>query len=358
MSLADGEYEIDLSALLDLPPISDDNNNVAIRYGFIPDSMDQTKPIKLYQNKDECILETTDGDNKPILFEGVPQRHKSGTANDSYYLSYIPERPNAVELKKLGTTIRFNKSRNVSKLSTKISQWEKQASLRENSPPKTSPRKATSPKKGNVLPPKPLTPRTASKRPPSASTTPNRKLDHDNDEPIISESDFDDLDESDGDGFPVITIEDTQPAQEKQPVKPPAPPAPTVQPVVQKKQPAPKRAIKKDVKKPPEPNKSEATKVEPDKSIDLDDDFKDLEDQLQEVLEQEEPQSEPPIDVDSDESDVDDFHFTGIKIDEGASSTNKLNDVFSNRKSGIKPMSLRDLVGGGKDDDLSSSEEE
>ena len=75
----------------------------------------------------------------------------------------------------------------------------------------------------------------------------------------------------------------------------------------------------------------------------IDDDFKDLEDQLEELLEEEEQPKQqqiketksnqsiqkkpsPTIEVDpiafndSDESDFEDFHFTGIKIDEGNNS--------------------------------------
>ncbi|RLV94757.1 hypothetical protein JA1_001542 [Spathaspora sp. JA1] len=334
MSLADGEYEIDLSSLLDLPSSTDDNN-IAIRYGFIPDSMDQSKPVKLHQNKDEYILETTDSDNKSILFEGIPQS-RAGATNDSYYLTHTPD--NTVQLKKLTTTIRFNKSRNVNKLNTKINQWQKQVASQS----KPSIKKSTS----ATIVDKPTTPKTASKRPPVVST-PNRKSHH-NDEPIISESDFDDLNESDGDdhGFPVIIIDDMK----KKVILEDPVTSPKETNLVE-----PKKPIKKDIKLEPS-----------EKSIDLDDDFKDLEDQLQEVLEEEEPkQTKGDSSIkfdDSDESDVDDFRFTGIKIDEGNSQPKKNAPVFNNRTSGnSKPMSLRDLVGGEsktRDADLSSSEEE
>ena len=50
--LEDGEYELDVSILLDNPSTNNNsfNDNIAIRYGFIPDSMDQSKPLN-YINK-------------------------------------------------------------------------------------------------------------------------------------------------------------------------------------------------------------------------------------------------------------------------------------------------------------------
>lgn len=136
---------------------------------------------------------------------------------------------------------------------------------------------------------------------------------------------------------------------------------------------------------------------------DLDDDFKDLEDQLEELLEEEEQPKQQQIKEnqiksiyteetityyrswpiafnDSDESDFEDFHFTGIKIDEGnnsnSSSSNNNNKTknisidngnsneelnFNKTVLGGRPRSLRDLILGGNTpniDDGSSSEEE
>ena len=79
MSLEDGEYELDISVLLqnastiDTPTSTskDTSENIAIRYGFIPDSMDQSKPLKLYQKDQTCILKalSTEGSNKPIFLK-------------------------------------------------------------------------------------------------------------------------------------------------------------------------------------------------------------------------------------------------------------------------------------------------
>lgn len=71
--LEDGEYELDVSILLDNPSTNNNsfNDNIAIRYGFIPDSMDQSKPLKLYQQDQTCILKATlsDSDPTPIFLK-------------------------------------------------------------------------------------------------------------------------------------------------------------------------------------------------------------------------------------------------------------------------------------------------
>ncbi|KAK6455389.1 RNA polymerase II transcription elongation factor-domain-containing protein [Scheffersomyces xylosifermentans] len=418
MSLADGEYEIDLSALLDIPPISgvNEDDNIAVRYGFIPDSMDQSKPLMLYQNDKDCLLKasTTDGTDQPIIFEGIPQQHRSNSANvanDSFYLSYLPNAspngPKTVELKRLTSTIRFNKSRNVAKLQQKIAKWDAEYANRKNQQsqnstnPKKSPTKRTtppsvtkpSPTKHSTptsikTPPQASRPR-AAKRPPTANNTPDTKQAVDS---IISESDFEDLDNDDFDfgpgskssDFPIIVLgDDNDVTKEARPPKAevekklplpqkPSKPANIIEEAPKKKERAPSKPSVKKNSKPKAP-----IVQKPDDSIDLDDDFKDLEDQLQEVLEEEEQGSKSPsaeIRIenilpndsinDSDESDADDYQFPGIKIDEGNSTpSSKYKDNFSTTpKPNQKPMSLRDLVGGGKkssqDEDLSSSEEE
>ncbi|RCK63334.1 hypothetical protein Cantr_09734 [Candida viswanathii] len=455
MSLEDGEYELDISVLLQNASTSDthsssssdngnhDNNeNIAIRYGFIPDSMDQSKPLKLYQRDQTCILKaaSTEGPNKPIFFEGIPQRyHRNSTNgsssssssssnssnNDSFYLTFGGEGTgNVVHLKKLESTIRFNKSRNAVKIQKQVNEWEKEyerrpvsknsklknggngksgslslhssidepmtlhlpniSSSRSTPPirstPTTSPlRKPPSMKKstnkssatssGKTLTAVPAR-KVSSKRPPVSSiSTPEIKPEL-NTEPIISESDFEDLEMEDTklNDFPVIEFEsDDEP----------------------KPKPKPKTAAKKPTKpkttKPKKQTKSKksTTSDNPDKSMELDDEFKDLEDQLQEVLEEDVPVEESPAPssiknspaievtlkndslVDSDESDFEDFHFTGIKIDEGnngnGSNDNKAAFNLKGTSTNGKPRSLRDLVGGGNTpslDDDSSSEEE
>lgn len=126
MSLADGEYDIDVSQLFDTILPVNDHENIAMRYGFIPDSMDQRKPLTLYQNSLECVLRADSVDGKPILFEGIPQRHREGQPNDAYYLTFMPLDSKRIHLRRLNLTIRFSKSRNVTQLQQKMDTWEKQ----------------------------------------------------------------------------------------------------------------------------------------------------------------------------------------------------------------------------------------
>ena len=414
MSLEDGEYDIDLLTLLDLATISpiSDSDSFAIRYGFIPDSMDQTKLLKLYQNDQECYLKasSSDGSDKPIIFEGIPQRHRTNgsgnMANDSYFLSFSPSESNQVQLKRLNSTIRFGKSRNVAKLQAKLASLDKASNptlkktqinassvnrktLLERSSPAVSRVHSPIPRSNsqvrapiqrpisqnsalgqNSIPgQKPASSRSsfASKRPPTANNTPEVKKD----DPIISESDFDDLEndfdfsETNATQFPIIILDDSE-------TKPEIEPTPKATPAKLPNRPdiKPKRKVEPKKPKPKSiPQKPKANPIiykDPDGDVDMDDDFKDLEDQLQEVLEEEQTKSPEPMGFrqnskptyngDSDESDVDEFQFSGVQI-EGESK--KVYNGFSNAGKGSqKPMSLRDLVGAKKQDEASSSEEE
>lgn len=364
MSLPDGEYELDVLTLLDFSAIHD-TENVAVRYGFIPDSMDQTKPIRLYQNDLECFLKASSAEGSgaaPVIFEGIPQRHRAGSAaNESYYLTYNPrDDGRAVHLKRLKSTIRFSKSRNVSKLQSTLDRLE-----RDNDK--------------NTRPRKPLP--KANKRPPTANNTPEIRRE----DPIISEADFDGLDEElrydEASEFPDIIIND-EPKPTKVATKVATKVEPKIEPKVEPKvEPKITALSKPRVAKQPEPLHPEPKKSVPRRkaaksapivqkisdSQDMDDEFKDLEDQLQEVLEEEEyddgPEPAPTnpktsYNYDSDESDADDFQFSGIKInDDNYTQPRKTYDYKGDKK----PMSLRDLVDGGKKlrvDDMSSSEEE
>jgi hypothetical protein len=398
MSLQDGEYDIDLSGLVDHP----NSNNIALRYGFIPDSMDQKSSLKLYQIDGECLLsvQSTESSKSNLIFEGIPQRNKSSNiVNDSYYLTFDDR--NVVHLKKLNSTIRLSKSRNVDRLASKLKAWDSQYEKMSESKSTTAAKSPPSNK-----PPK------ASKRPPSANTTPN--IHH---EPIISALDFDDL-EDDND-FPVIeiieptnttkTTESTKKSTPKpshdttphQPLPKPsarpserpstvahtvnsttdarslnpalnstAKPAPKPAPRATKPQTSnilkstkPKKGITKQPRQAKKTPKTRETKN--DEDVDMDDDFKDLEDQLAEVLEEEEPAPraikpssesraiQMDLDADSDESDFDEYNFSGIKIDNGTSETTPKTTFLNSTSSNQKPVSLRDLQ-----HDLSSSEEE
>ncbi|WPK23659.1 hypothetical protein PUMCH_000901 [Australozyma saopauloensis] len=140
MSVPDGEYDIDLSGLLASVQNAPSAESLAIRYGFIPDSMDQTKPLTLYQNDDVCILEAQllEKNSKaalkpvPVIFEGVQQRQRltqtsSSGNNDSYYLAFLAldhgDLQPTVKLRQLGSTIRVSKTRNVEKWQKTIAEW-------------------------------------------------------------------------------------------------------------------------------------------------------------------------------------------------------------------------------------------
>ncbi|KAK6465188.1 RNA polymerase II transcription elongation factor-domain-containing protein [Scheffersomyces coipomensis] len=383
MSLADGEYDIDLSGLIDVPSTSSNSfgQNIALRYNFIPDSMDQSKPLRLYQNDQSCLLKaksTDGGDVKPIIFEGTPQR-ASNTVNDSYFLTYTADKDNTVQLKRLQTTYRLSKSRNVAQLLPKIQQWDKEYTVvtpveKTVRPKKT---KKSIPKSVPKPPPPPSTslkidqvPKVSSKRPPTANSTPLE-------EPIINESDFDDLDDQirmdDSDDkeldFPIISFDNKEEDKVKAParIRKPSPEVDTR-----------RRTASKKLSKKPATNMEKSTSLGKAKVIekvsndmDMDDEFKDLEDQLQEVLEEDDDDDDddgitvtPPdqlkLNIDSDESDIDDFQYGGIKIEDDTVKPKKKNrfNVLSKPVEG-RPTSLRDFVGGEKnDDDLSVSEEE
>ena len=471
MSLEDGEYELDISVLLqntstiDTPTSTskDTNENIAIRYGFIPDSMDQSKPLKLYQKDQTCILKasSTEGSNKPIFFEGIPQRYhrnsSNGTpsstpsngGNDSFYLTFNKEiNGNVVHLKKLESTIRFNKSRNVVKIQKQVNEWEKEydrkrsasrntklkitnnasrsinnddlkslhspnvTSLSRSTPPisstpVTSPlrKPPTTSKKASNKPSSKIpqaTKTVSSKRPPAFTTSTLDLKPEQNSEPIISESDFEDLEMEDVSNtdsklhdFPVIEFDfgddDDDESKEEPRLSSSASSSTVAAAKPKSKSTTAKKPTKPKATKPKKQIKPKKPVEIVDKSMELDDEFKDLEDQLQEVLEEEDVshdeespeissvKNSPTIEisltttsnrndniVDSDESDFEDFHFTGIKIDEGNSNNgnttngNTKKPAFNLNTTG-KPRSLRDLVGGGNTpvlDDGSSSEEE
>lgn len=394
MRLQDGEYELDVSGLFD----SSNTTNLALRYGFIPDSMDQNQPLKLYQIDNECVLNVKSTDGDEIIFEGIPQRHKSSTiGNDSYYITFDDN--NIAHLKKLDSTIRLSKTRNASKLQIKMKNWDQQASQQgedsellrlqqqEKLIEKTKKReqereqerrreaqkqknkqeeklkqiarkeldKKLEAKREAQRTKKQITsskPSVSSKRPPTANNTPDIDV-----EPIISASDFDNLDLGDfEDEFPVIIIdEDNNDKVNDQRKK-----------LVTKSTEMPEKVITGSRRKVNELTSKPAKKKE-SSDMDIDDEFKDLEDQLAEVLEEEKvsppeksstfgasPMVSLELDIDSEESDYDNYQFSSIKIDDGTTSRNKTTNFTNPNPTNQKPVSLRKLV---ENDDISSEEE-
>ncbi|KAI5962260.1 uncharacterized protein KGF55_003336 [Candida pseudojiufengensis] len=131
MSLADGEYDVDVSVLLNTVSNSSKYHNengpedMAIRYGFVPDSMDESKLLKLYQRDQSYILlaSSSESNKKPILFEGTETSHK----DSEYYLTYDPTKTgdSTLKLNQLNSTIKVNKSRDILKLQSEIKELEK-----------------------------------------------------------------------------------------------------------------------------------------------------------------------------------------------------------------------------------------
>lgn len=468
MSIPDGEYEIDILALLQQNASREIGpESIAIRYGFIPDSMDQSKPLKLYQNNEICILEAqlidrnTRALSKPpsVIFEGVPQRPRSsqGQPVDSYYLLLQPatdsSKTPSVKLRQLGSTIRVSKTRNAEKWRKSIGEWK---SLAESDSPiptistgipettttalgstttgasvgsnvgkqtqdaratnirmgqnssiseaininvngalleaqsKTSSKpqspkptdreskasdtrnpKTTSPLKGSIsskAPPKGRKPATSnasrgrnitSKRPPTS--TPEVKED------IISVSDFEDLDSADELDLNSTAIH-PKVASKRPQAKPETMPETLAKPhpkTLSKMRP---KTLAKSQQK-TQPKQQQQEQQHPDfGDVSFNDEFQDLEDQLEEVLENSDDAkpllallARPAVDSDSDsdeDADLDAFSGGPIVIDMELSEPSKRGSRMAQASATSKPMSLRDLYGEGRNEDYSCSEEE
>lgn len=390
MSIADGEYEIDLSAFLDKDHSSERDISLGIRYGFRPDSMDQTSPLTLYQTDQESLIQakTIDGSgDNTIIFEGNPKRlgPSKNPANETYFLTVSPTGDNQVVLKKLDNTIRVSKSRNVVKWERKIESWNKENDSRQN-------RKIYIPKIDERSSQTDKGPAKASKRPPANnSKIKSNAVIVDSDE----ESGFIDDGMNDSE-FPDIHF-DSIPQEAHIPKKASTAQTPLstskIRPEVKsdkedKPKPASKSGPKPGLKLGPKPKVSVESSSKPSESdlkemppqkpqednsdLDIDDDFKDLEDQLREVLEEDgnqaanKSQNTAVADEDDDESDADDYNYPSqapikINFEEGGLNKNSrptLTKSYSGN-SQSRPMSLKDLVGNRRkvDEDPSSEEE-
>lgn len=399
MSIADGEYEIDLSAFLEKDHLSERDISLGIRYGFIPDSMDQTSPLTLFQTDQESLIQakTIDGSgDNMIIFEGNPKRlgPSKNPANETYFLTVSPTGDSQVVLKKLDNTIRVSKSRNVAKWERKIELWNKENDSRQNRNiyvPKID-EKSSQTDKG---PPK------ASKRPPANNSKIKSNaviVDSDEESGFIddgmNDSEFPDIH---FDSIPqevplpkkastaqtlistskihpeVKSDKEDKPKPVSKPVSKPGPkpglkPGPKPKVNMESSSKHLSRASSKPNLKDIPPKKPQ----EDNSDLDIDDDFKDLEDQLREVLEEDgnqvanKSQNTAVAEEDDDESDADDYHYPSqapIKInfeERGLSKDSRpiLTKSFSGN-SQSKPMSLKDLVGNRRkvDEDPSSEEE-
>ena len=389
MNIPDGEYDIDLLVLKDNVP---ENPSLAIRYGFIPDSMDQASPVTLFQNDDICILEAHLVDKVkqsgllPIIFEGVPQRqrpiqHGLALVSDSYYLSFLPADKKlrdsfSVLLRNLDSTVRVNKSRNAEKWRTLIKLWrngstkpsskpgalvvEAREPARQRSahalsplvqkrpgkPPRNSARAKMLTNSSNesaaTLSDAQRTINGASKRPPA------RGAEARND--IISVSDFEDLSSEEEGAFPIFDASDVDQGRGR-----------GSKDVVSKQGSSlhntDKRVDVEDVEGNGE-SKFQGPKRGKSTNAEMDDDFADLEDQLDEVLDTKQTQRSFVSSESDDDSDGGPFASAPIVIDVAEDKKPAKRPKVQNLSSSSKPISLRDMHGGGKNDYLSSSEEE
>ncbi|PSK35781.1 hypothetical protein C7M61_004262 [Candidozyma pseudohaemuli] len=326
--LPDGEYDIDLSVLGYENETATSNGPLALRYGFVPDSMSQKEPLKLYRDDQTCVLEAQlslqKGKAPTVIFEGIQQRQRagaSGSGPDSFYLAFEKDPKGAVKvlLQQLSNTIRMSKSRNADKWRTAIAEWQKAPKDGIYIPEVKAQQQqaATGPTKTNGEVKKPMKKPTkkAAKRPPTA--TPDKE--------IINMEDFEDL-ESESETSNLMT-----------------------------------GSALKEVEK-PKPKPRTAKRAKKDGDVDMDDDFKDLEDQLQEVLESSEslPNAFGENFSESDEDDDDGGARERIVIkmaDEPEPEKKSFGRNGLDAKQG-KPMSLRELYGDSKNDEFSSSEEE
>lgn len=385
MSIADGEYDIDISALLDRGNAPEQENSLGIRYGFIPDSMDQAGPLTLYQTENENLIRANTTDNSgdgSIIFEGNSQRMTSSKnpVNETYFLTISPHENKVAILKKLNSTIRVSKSRNAAKWESKMQMWNKENENKQN-------HNMVIPKieaKASGLTTKPKQTQ-ASKKPPSRDSKIKSNatiVDSDDESGFLGDHSNNEA------NFPDIQFK-SEPTKEPGVKKVASTPQETIsrpkkevdRSVKSKEASDPRptllhKSITKDSSKsthlaPTKPTgkRHPAKKPQQESDMDIDDDFKDLEDQLREVLEEEGTQPvnklhENIADEDDDESDADDYYYSSrapikINFEERDSHRPPLVKSFSGNTQS-KPRSLRDLVDSGtkKFDEDPSSEEE
>lgn len=418
MNIPDGEYDIDVLALLGNAAGALSTESLAIRYGFIPDSMDQTRPLSLFRNDSVCILEAQLIDKDPrssskpasVIFEGVQQRPRTsqGPTSDSYYLSFLPsyntEATSKVQLRPLGSTIRVSKTRNADKWRRAIAEWAT-ASATDSSfsegglqvPQVSETHKNISKSVNDVVQKPPLASRAGKAARTQVGNSVGKQTQNARNMRLAG---------SRGTSTPETLLFETDIASEpSEPVKSAAkmpakrvaqkgkPNLPSKQSVVSARRTvATKRspALKRDADiitaadfedldsedEQPKPKShpgaresSPANKNKSDAESSMIDEFQDLEDQLEEVLEHTEPNELPlrPLSdtavldsSDSDEDSEDGNTFSGgpIIIDMGNSAPVRRSSRVRTSSSSNKPMSLRELYGESKNENYSSSEEE
>lgn len=344
-TVPDGEYPIELSSLFQDKSRDEGHETIAVRYGFIPDSMDLKSSLTLYHREDGYFIEANQVDNAggKVIFEGKQQKQRNAhnIASESFFLTIKPEDKRAT-LGRVDKIIRANKSSDFSKHKRIIELMNKRT-LQENELKEvngesnrtlgfTKEHAKSKPESGAIAIPKVnRISRVASKRPPTSGDSSN------NDKSIITESDFDDL-EGDEDGkmetetsmklsepYSNLTINDT--------LEKDVPGASAHRDTMHTKKAL--RANKTPRNYPHQNKESETVRAEKE---DVDDDFQDLEDQLQEVLE------------DDDDSDMDESYGKSkpitihIQSERSREQPESKMGFPNERVRTRKPTSLRDLV--------------
>lgn len=380
MSLPDGEYDLDVSILTDTNFKSNKEENVAIKDGVILESKENSKsiPIQIYQEDlKPTLLGLSSRLNKQILSNGTSKGHDSDKSIQ-FYLTYTNKNERKLKLNRLVRTIGIDKVRTALEPLSELTKPEgiyKQDRQKRTYELVLEKDSLTSPHKRNPGP--------AVKRVGASSTMKwNPKTDPlrrsrvttrrpqsraQQQKATISESDFEISDKS-GNSSP-IKISSSIHADEKVVVSEQQTNSVIRGPV-----------STTDLKKSDE-SKNTPKEKQPDKAIqaeDLDDDFKDLEDQLQELLGEEEEgantKNSDSINMGSDPSNGNrDDESSGSDADEGDYENVRFQNIqFENNtrpkklkrfafiSNNQKPVSLRDFVGRGKTpkDAGSSSEEE
>lgn len=112
MALPEGEYEIDLGAF------DFDNGNgtsLGIKYNDEPKSMERSRTMNMYEEKMKIVLEGKDRNQDTVIFEGNADGDVGNgrRSMQDYYLTYSEEK--GVVMNKLGRRIRVNKCKDESK---------------------------------------------------------------------------------------------------------------------------------------------------------------------------------------------------------------------------------------------------
>lgn len=118
MELSDGEYDLDVSVL------TSNHESMSIRYGQIQESINSSS-MNLFKDKKNLILQGFDK-GKDYYFEGVDTVYSQNSGN--FYLKF---ENGQVKLGKLHNSVRFNRSRNQKKWKDMVGEWTSDKLIKE-----------------------------------------------------------------------------------------------------------------------------------------------------------------------------------------------------------------------------------